>query len=188
MKKILIGITGASGSIYAKILIEKVLKYSEYYLSVIYTETAKEIWQFELNENVITETERIKIYENSNLFAPPSSGSSNYDYMIIIPCSMGMLARIANGISNDLISRAADVILKEKKKLIIVPREMPYNLIHIENMRKLILCGSIIIPASPSFYQKPSNINELVVSVVNKVLNQIEIKTDEYPSWEDMVV
>lgn len=185
MKKIIIGITGASGSIYAKVLIEKIIKYSNYLLTVVYTETAQKIWKYELNEDLILETERIKLYENNNLFAPPSSGSSGYNYMIIIPCSMGMLGRIANGIANDLISRSADVILKENKKLIIVPRETPYNLIHIENMKKIILCGGIIIPACPAFYHKPESINDLINSVIDKILRQLDIKSN-FINWEEL--
>ncbi|MFC2138288.1 UbiX family flavin prenyltransferase, partial [Bacteroidota bacterium] len=110
-------------------------------------------------------------YDVNDFFSPAASGSANYDAMIIIPCSMGTLGKIAHGTSDDLIIRAADVMLKEKRKLILVPRETPYNLIHIENMKLITLAGGIICPASPSFYSKPETINDLVDTIVERVLH-----------------
>ena len=114
------------------------------------------------------------------LSAPFASGSGDYDIMIIIPCSMGTLGRIAAGISNDLISRAADVVLKERRKLICVVRDTPYNLIHLRNMETITLAGGIICPATPSFYSKPKTIDEVASTVVDRVLDLAGIKIDTY--------
>jgi len=112
-----------------------------------------------------------KEYSNKDFFVPFASGSSDFDTMIICPASMGILGRIASGTSDDLIARGADVMLKERRKLILVPRETPYNLIHIRNMETLTLAGAIICPASPSFYSKPASIDELVMTVVERVIS-----------------
>jgi len=114
----------------------------------------------------------IREYDNKDFYAPFASGSSTFDTMIICPSSMGMLGRIANGVADDLITRAADVMLKERRKLIIVPRETPYNLIHINNMKLLTEAGAVILPATPSFYSRPKNIDELVLTVVDRIMDQ----------------
>ena len=113
----------------------------------------------------------VKYFGTNDFMAPFASGSGQYDTMIIVPCSMGTLGRIAAGMSNDLITRAADVILKERRKLICVVRDTPYNLIHIKNMETLTLAGAIICPATPSFYSKPKNIEEAAMTVVDRVLD-----------------
>ncbi len=120
------------------------------------------------------------MYEKEDFFAPFASGSADFDTMIICPCSMGMLGRIAHGYSEDLIARAADVLLKENRQLILVPRETPYSLIHIENMRLLVQAGAIICPATPSFYSKPTTIEELAKTVVNRVLSLSGFNSDGY--------
>lgn len=171
-RKIAIAITGASGSIYASRLIQKFLSIQDQWqeLSVVMTENAKEVWQVETGK-AYTEHEKIKHFSNKDFHAPFASGSAKYDTMIIVPCSMGALGRIAHGISNDLITRAADVILKERRKLICVARETPYSLIHLENMKLVTLAGGIICPATPSFYSCPSTIEEIVDTVVDRVLD-----------------
>ena len=171
-RKIAIAITGASGSIYASRLIEKLLKVKNQWqeLSIVMTENANEVWRVEMEE-VYTPSDMIKHFSNKDFHAPFASGSAKYDTMIIVPCSMGAMARIAQGISNDLITRAADVILKERRKLICVVRETPYNLIHIENMKTLTLAGGIICPATPSFYSRPKSIEEVTDTVVDRVLD-----------------
>ena len=133
MRKIVVAITGASGSIYASILLEKLLKLSDQWetVSVVMTKNARQVWQTELG-NKRYEDLPFDIYEKDNFEAPFASGSAKYDTMIIIPCSMGTLGRIAGGISDSLITRSADVILKERRKLICVVRDTPYNLIHIK--------------------------------------------------------
>lgn len=178
--KLIIAITGASGSLYAEKLILDVLHYSNYSISLIFSETGKKVWTYELNKEIPAENERIKIFNNNDFFAPVSSGTANYSYMVIVPCSMGTLARIAHGTSTDLISRSADVMLKEKKKLIVVPRELPYNLIHLKNMTTLNNAGAMILPASPSFYSHPTQIEQLIETVTDRILKFIDIKKKSF--------
>ncbi|HKB44889.1 MAG TPA: UbiX family flavin prenyltransferase [Chitinophagaceae bacterium] len=185
MKKTVIAITGASGSLYAKILVQKLASAKNQWsdLAIIITENAKEVWKTELpgesNNNEPWREFPVKFYSTNDFSAPFASGSGQYDTMIIIPCSMGVLGRIASGISNDLITRAADVILKERRKLICVIRDTPYNLIHIQNMETITLAGGIICPATPSFYSKPQTIEQLASTVVDRVLDLagFDIKT-----------
>ncbi len=172
MRKIVVAITGASGSLYASILLEKLLKLSDQWetVSIVMTKNARQVWQTELG-NKRYEDLPFNIYEKDNFEAPFASGSAKYDTMIIIPCSMGNLGRIAAGVSSDLISRAADVILKERRKLICVVRDTPYNLVHIRNMETITLAGGIICPASPSFYSNPTTIEAVVSTVVDRVID-----------------
>jgi len=172
MKKIVIAITGASGSIYSKLLLDKLEKLRSQWdeVSVVITENAKQVWNTELGDKGY-QNNSFNNFSVSDFTAPFASGSGKYGAMIIIPCSMGTLGRIASGISNDLISRAADVILKERRKLICVIRDTPYNLIHIRNMETVTLAGGIICPASPSFYSKPSTLEHAAATVVDRVLD-----------------
>jgi len=172
MRKIVIAITGASGSIYARLLLEKLGSAKDQWndLAVVMTANAKEVWKTELN-NESWKDLPVNFFDGNDFSAPFASGSARYDTMVIIPCSMGVLGRIASGISNDLITRAADVILKERRKLICVVRDTPYNLIHIRNMETITLAGGIICPASPSFYSKPETIDQLASTVVDRVLD-----------------
>lgn len=172
MRKIVVAITGASGSIYAKGLLEKLQSAKEQWneLSVVMTENAKTVWKTEL-DNESWKNYDLKLFGTMDFMAPFASGSGQYDTMIIIPCSMGTLGRIASGISNDLITRAADVVLKERRKLICVVRDTPYNLIHIRNMETVTLAGGIICPATPSFYSKPRSIEEAAATVIDRVLD-----------------
>lgn len=172
MKKTVVAITGASGSIYAKILLDKLSSLQGQWdeLSVVMTRNAKEVWHTEL-DNESYKNYPVKFRETTDFMAPFASGSGNYGTMIIIPCSMGTLGRIASGVSSDLISRAADVILKEKRRLICVIRDTPYNLIHIRNMETVTLAGGIICPATPSFYSKPQTIEQAASTVVDRVLD-----------------
>jgi len=176
MHKIVLAITGASGSVYAKLLLEKLLAIEEQWseLSVVMTENAKLVWQTELDNNPDSYRDskyNVKFYSQQDFMAPFASGSGNYNTMIIAPCSMGTLGRIASGVSNDLITRSADVILKERRKLICVIRDTPYNLIHIRNMETVTLAGGIICPATPSFYSKPKTIEEAAATVVDRVID-----------------
>lgn len=170
-RKIIIAVTGASGAVYAKRLLERIGEVSPVLeeVAVIFSETALQIWEHEQGGQPELKPPA-KAYDNNSFFAPFASGSAQYDTMIICPASMGVIGRIACGTSDDLIARAADVILKERRRLILVPRESPYNLIHIKNMETLTLAGAIICPASPSFYSKPANVEELVDTIVNRVL------------------
>ena len=172
MHKLVVAITGASGSIYAKLLIEKLLDIKDQLqeVALVMTDNAREVWKTELR-NEDFHKYPFKSYTTKDFSAPFASGSGQFDIMILIPCSMGTLGRIANGISDDLISRAADVILKERRKLICVVRDTPYNLIHIRNMESLTLAGAIICPATPSFYSRPKTIEEVAATVVDRVLD-----------------
>jgi len=185
-RKIIIAITGASGSVYAKTLLEKLtmLREPPKEIAVIFSDTAKEIWKYETGHEFSASTPA-KEYDNRSFFAPFASGSSDYDTMIICPVSMGMLGRIAGGTSENLIARAADVMLKERRKLILVPRETPYNLIHIRNMETLTLAGAIICPATPSFYSKPRTIEDLVNTVVERILSLAGFEEENYRWMEN---
>ena len=181
MHKIVVAITGASGSIYSKVLLNKLLaaKSQWTHLAVILTENAKQVWKTEL-DNDDYKNYPFTFYTQQDFMAPFASGSGQYNTMIIIPCSMGTLGRIAGGISNDLITRAADVVLKERRKLICVVRDTPYNLIHIRNMETVTLAGGIICPATPSFYSKPTTIEEVAATVVDRVLDIAGIDINTY--------
>jgi 4-hydroxy-3-polyprenylbenzoate decarboxylase len=171
-RKIILAITGASGSVYAYRLLGRLheIHAPVEEIAVIFSETGKAIWASEIG-SVFHDEGSAKEYNNSTYNAPFASGSSQYDTMIICPASMGTMGRIANGTSDDLIARAADVILKERRKLIIVPRETPYNYIHIKNMETLTLAGAIICPASPSFYSKPQTVNEIIMTVADRIID-----------------
>ena len=180
-KKIVIAVTGASGSVYADVLLKKLMQLKEQWneLSLVMTENAREVWRIELDNDTYNHYQ-LRHFTQQDFDAPFASGSGQYDTMIIIPCSMGTLGRIATGISNDLISRAADVILKERRKLICVVRDTPYNLIHIRNMETITLAGGIICPATPSFYSKPTTIEEVAATVVDRVIDLAGLKNEAY--------
>ena len=184
-KKIIVAITGASGSIYAKVLLEKLVTLKDQIDSVgiVMSDNAKDVWKFELGDTSYDNLP-FKIYNKSDFFAPFASGSAKYESMVICPCSMGTMARIATGISNDLTTRAADVILKERRKLILVTRDTPLSLIHIENMRTVTLAGGIILPASPSFYSKPQSFEDLAATVVDRIIDQIGLTQDTF-RWSE---
>ena len=181
MHKIIIAITGASGSIYPKLLLDKVLTIKNQWneLSLVMTENSKLVWKTELSNESYADYD-IKLYTQHDFMAPFASGSGKYDIMVIVPCSMGTLGRIATGISSDLITRAADVILKERRKLICVVRETPYNLIHLQNMEKITLAGGIICPATPSFYSKPKTIEEVAATVVDRIIDLAGLQIETY--------
>jgi 4-hydroxy-3-polyprenylbenzoate decarboxylase len=171
-RKIVLAITGASGSVYALKLIEKLqqLKSPPEEIAVIFSDTAREIWEAETGQRYVAAFPA-KEYGSKSFYAPFASGSSHFDTMIICPASMGTIGRIANGTSDDLIARSADVMLKERRRLILVPRESPYNLIHINNLKTLTMAGAIVCPASPSFYSNPKTIDDLVMTVVDRIID-----------------
>ena len=171
-RKIVIAVTGASGSLYAKMLFSELAGVHDQLeeAAVIFSDNAKDIWKYELDEEFKPKPP-FKIYKKNDFYAPFASGSSHYDTMIVCPASMGIIGRIASGVSDDLITRSADVMLKEKRKLIVVPRETPYNLIHIENMKTITLAGGIVCPATPSFYSKPRTLEEAVKTVTERIVN-----------------
>jgi 4-hydroxy-3-polyprenylbenzoate decarboxylase len=181
MKKIAVAITGASGSVYARLLLQKlkILKDQASEVSVVISNNAKYVWQTEIGDDSYSEFP-YRYFEKNDFTAPFASGSAQYDALIIIPCSMGTLGRIAAGLSNDLVTRGADVMLKERKKLILVIRDTPYSLIHIRNMETVTLAGGIICPASPSFYSNPKSIDEAALTVVNRVLDLAGLQNESY--------
>ncbi len=184
-RKIVVAITGASGAIYAKVLLDTLSKITNQINSVgiVMSDNAKAVWKFELGDESYNHY-NFTFYQKNDFNAPFASGSARYDTMIICPCSMGTLGRIATGISNDLVTRAADVILKERRKLILIARDTPYNLIHIRNMETVTLAGGIICPASPSFYSLPKNFEELAATVVNRVLDLAGFEVEGF-RWND---
>lgn len=183
--KIAVAVTGASGSIYAKVLLTKLAKMTDQVaeVGVVMSNNAKDVWQYELG-NKDYENLPFTFYEKSNFFAPFASGSSSYSALIICPCSMGTLGRIAAGVSDDLVTRAADVMLKERRKLVCVVRDTPYNLIHLNNMKTVTEAGGIIAPASPSFYSRPQTFDELAATVVDRVIDLVGLKQETY-RWNE---
>lgn len=178
-RKIIIAITGASGSIYAKLLLDFLTNIDNIEIGVLLSDNAKIVWETEL-ENKDYTNYPFTFYDKTDFNAPFASGSAKYDSMIVIPCSMGTLGRIANGISNDLLTRAADVILKERRKLILVARETPLSLIHINNMKTITEAGGIICPATPSFYSQPKTIEEVAKTVVDRIIDLMDIENESY--------
>ena len=170
--RLIIGITGASGAIYTKVLLDKLVQLKPQIdkVGVILSDNAKIVWECELGNSNYKEIP-FDIYKKNDFNAPFASGSAKYETMIVCPCSMGTIGRIAAGISDDLMTRSADVILKERRKLILIARETPLSLIHINNMKTITLAGGIICPASPSFYSNPNNFEELAATVIDRALD-----------------
>ena len=190
-KKIVVAIGGSSGAIYAKVLLDKLEKLADQIeaVGVVMSDNARYNWQLELGTAENTEGWRdypnFTFYDKNDFMAPFASGSARYETMIVCPCSMGLLARMASGISNDLTTRAADVILKERRRLIIVSRDTPLSLIHINNMKTLTEAGAIICPASPSFYSRPTTFEALAATVIDRVLDLAGFELDDTYRWND---
>lgn len=183
--KIVVAITGASGSIYAKVLLEKLVVLHEQIdqVAVVMSDNAKHIWKTEVGDTSF-EKFPFTFYEKMDFNAPFASGSSSFRTMIVCPCSMGTLARIATGISNDLVTRAADVMLKERRKLILIPRDTPLSLIHLNNMKTITEAGGIICPASPSFYSLPQTFEQLAATVIDRVIDLCGLQQETY-RWNE---
>jgi len=179
--KVVLAVGGSSGSIYAKVLMDRLVQVKDQWdaVGVVMSNNAQFNWEYELG-NRDFENYPFDFYEKSDFMAPFASGSAKYGVMVVCPCSMGLLARIATGISNDLSTRAADVILKERRRLILVPRDTPLSLIHINNMKTITEAGGIICPASPSFYAHPQTMEELAATVVDRVLDLAGFDLDTY--------
>lgn len=184
-RKIIVSVSGASGAIYAKVLFDRLLHIKNQIskVGVVMSDNAKEVWKYELGNDVYKDYP-FDFYEKNDFMAPFASGSAKYDTMIICPCSMGTLGRIAGGISNDLTTRAADVILKERRKLILVARDTPYNLIHINNMKTVTESGGIICPATPSFYSRPQTFEALAATVIDRVIDLCGFENESY-RWNE---
>lgn len=183
MRKIVVAVGGSSGSIYAKLLFDKLAKMEDIQVGVVMSENAVINWEIEIGMLDIAHLP-FKFYSSDDFMAPFASGSAMYDTMIVCPSSMGLLGRMAAGIGSDLVTRAADVMLKERRKLIIVPREAPYNLIHLENMTTLTRAGAIICPATPSFYHQPETKEEICLTVVDRVLDLAGL-AHETKRWQE---
>lgn len=189
MKRYIVGITGASGSIYALRLIEELNKRA-CWVSLIATQTADEVVPFETKQSIksfvqnLSDPQLVRIEHRDNLFSETASGSKSFAAMIIVPCSIGSLSSIAHGISRNLLDRAAQVSLKERRKLLICPREMPLSTIALKNMTILSENGAVIMPCAPGFYHHPSSLEHAVDFVVGKILDQLEIDHDLYKKWE----
>ncbi|WP_026898118.1 UbiX family flavin prenyltransferase [Daejeonella oryzae] len=180
-RKIAVSVTGASGSVYAKVLFDKLSELNDQIeeIAVVMSDNARDVWKFELG-NEDYKNLNFTFYDKNDFMSPIASGSARYDTLIVCPCSMGTMGRIAAGISNDLTTRAADVILKERRKLILVIRDTPFNLIHINNMKTITEAGGIICPASPSFYSNPKTIEEVAATVVNRVIDLCGLENNSY--------
>lgn len=184
--KIVVAVTGASGSIYAKVLLDKLKNASEQIetVAVVMSDNAKDVWKHELKSDSFS-SYGFNFYSKTDFNAPFASGSSKFDCMIVCPCSMGTLGRIAAGISNDLITRAADVMLKERRKLLLVTRDTPLSLIHINNMKAVTEAGGTICPASPSFYSLPKDFEAMAATVVDRVVDLAGLEIATYRWGEE---
>jgi len=184
--KLVVAISGASGAPYAKRLLDFLAEHgpaSGVSVDLVFTQTGKQVWKHELG----TEPRYpFKAWKNQDFTAPFASGSALYDGMVVIPCSAGALARIAYGISVDLVGRAADVMLKERRKLVLVLRETPISLVHARAMTQVIEAGAFVMPASPSFYSGPRTIDALVDTVVARVLDRLGLPNDLMRRWDGM--
>lgn len=191
MKKMVIGITGASGSVYAVRLIEELMQRG-IFLHIVCTDNGRKVMKHEtaldIDEWVQELTAKyghVQLDDIDNLFSPVASGSSRFDAVVILPCSMATLAEISNGSGKNLLCRAADVALKENRRLIIVPRETPLNAIHLENMLKLSRLGVTMLPAMPGFYHQPQTMDDLINFVVGKILDCLAIENQLFRKWDD---
>lgn len=182
-KRLIVGVTGASGSIYAYTLIE-VLAAMGWDVEAIFTATGKKVMHYECGIEVADFGQGVRLHGNDNLFSPLASGSFKTAGMVVIPCSMNTLGLLATGTGDHLLARAAQVTLKERRPLVIVPREMPYNIIHLESMLRLARAGGIIMPASPGFYHLPKSMGDLINHVIGRVLDQFDIEHTLYKRWE----
>jgi 4-hydroxy-3-polyprenylbenzoate decarboxylase len=185
-RKVIVAVTGASGAVYAKVLFDKLLKLKDSLdkTAVVMSDNAMEVWKYELG-NEDFRNYPFAFYEKHDFYAPFASGSAKFDTMVVCPCSMGTLGRIAGGISNDLVTRAADVLLKERRKLILVVRETPYSLIHINNMKAVTEAGGIICPATPSFYSRPQSFEQLAATVTDRIIDLCGFDNNGAYRWND---
>ena len=185
-RKIVVGVTGASGAPYAKRLLSylsnRARTRGDVEVAVCLSATAPEVWALECGGDLREEID-LPIWGMRDYKAPFASGSAGWDAMAIVPCSMGTCARVAHGISDTLLTRAADVMIKERRTLVLVPRETPLSVIHLENLTALARVGAVILPAMPSFYGKPAGMEQLLDTVVGRVLDQLGLPNQLQPRW-----
>ena len=186
--KLVIAVTGASGAMYAQRLLEQIAKAKEVEeCHVVLSEHAQEVAATELGAKGLTIPKGMKVHGDKTMQVPFASGSAKFEAMAIIPCSMGTLGRIAHGYSDGTIARTADVFLKEKRKLILVPRETPWNLVQARNVVTLLEAGAMMLPAIPSFYGKPKTVEDVVDTVVARVLDHLQLPNDLVKRWKSGV-
>lgn len=179
-RRIIVAVTGASGAIYARQTIEELKRSPQVAeIALIVSRNGAAVMAFE-GEEILFDDERLSVYDNEDMFAPTASGSSMFDSMVVVPCSMGTVGRIASGVSSDLISRSADVMLKERRRLILVPRETPFNLIHLQNMTAVTQAGAVVLPAMPSFYSSPADVESLCSTVTERIMDLLDIPTKHF--------
>jgi flavin prenyltransferase len=181
-KKIVVGITGASGAPYARAVLDLLRRRDDVEVAVCISQTAPEVWALECGGD-LREDVGVPVWGGRDFKAPFASGSARWGAMVVVPCSMGTAARIAHGISDTLLTRAADVMLKEKRRLVVVPRETPLGLVHLENLTQLARLGAVVLPAMPSFYSKPTTLAEAVQTVVGRILDHLEVENDVTQRW-----
>lgn len=180
--RVVVAITAASGAIYARQLLAALVTSDEVErVALIYSANARDVVAHEGEK--MPESEKIEMFENDNLFASPASGSARWDAMVVVPSSVGTVGRVASGVSQTLIERAADVMLKERRRLIFVVRETPYSLIHLRNMTALTEAGAVILPATPSFYSLPQSIEEVCQTVTERVTAMLGLTCERY-EWK----
>ncbi|MGM0405211.1 MAG: UbiX family flavin prenyltransferase [Thermoplasmatota archaeon] len=183
--KILLAITGASGVIYGKRLLDTLSKMDEVHLELVISNSGKQLIDQELDLDVEKLEDMAEMsYNQDDMAAPPASGSSLYDAVLIVPCSMSTISKISVGIADNLITRSASVALKESRKLIVVPRETPLSSTSLRSMYNLSLDGAVILPAAPGFYARTENIDDLVDFIVGKILDNVGLENDIYNRWE----
>ncbi len=179
-KKIIVAVTGASGSLYGRLLCRRLAGAEEVgEIALVVTDNGRRVASFEDSDAWMSDP-RFTLYDNADLFGAPASGSAGYDAMAVAPCSMGMAGRIAAGVSDDLVSRAADVMLKERRPLVLVTRETPFGTIHLRNLTTLSECGAIVCPACPSFYSHPSDIESLCSTVVERAVSLLGVRIPHF--------
>jgi flavin prenyltransferase len=181
-RKVVVGITGASGAPYAKRLLAVLREKKDVELGVCASRTAAEVWALECGGD-LREAVGGPVWGISDYKAPFASGSAGWHAMAVVPCSMGTAARIAHGISDTLLTRAADVMLKERRTLVVVPRETPLSLVHLENLTQLVRSGAVVLPAMPSFYGKPATLDDAIDTVVGRVLDHLGVEHGLLRRW-----
>jgi 4-hydroxy-3-polyprenylbenzoate decarboxylase len=181
-RKVVVGITGASGAPYARRLVAALRSRDDVELAVCVSQTAPQVWALECGGD-LRESLGVPIWGVRDFTAPFASGSARWEAMVIVPCSMGTAARIAHGISDSLLTRAADVMLKEKRALVVVPRETPLSLVHLENLLALARAGATVLPAMPSFYGKPSTLEDAIDTVVARIVDHLGLENAIAARW-----
>jgi 4-hydroxy-3-polyprenylbenzoate decarboxylase len=180
--KIVVAVTGASGGIYARQCLEQLLRAEAVeHIALVVSQKASEVLRYEGVE--LPSSSKIVRYDNDDMFSPVASGSARYDAMVVVPASMGSVGRIASGVSLSLIERAADVMLKERRRLVVVVRETPYSLIHLRNMTTLTEAGAVVLPASPSFYSGAESVEELAMTITERVVAHLGVELPHY-EWQ----